>query len=284
MKAKWTNPDGSMKKGYMLAPNGKPTNLSEGQWLQVRTPNFKRTHGDWETLAVINEIRNMPAMPILVHESLDKAGIKAAFKSFGEVENERDGRKVVFPSASAGKIRRHKGFDSSSVIKNFKTFFETAIPAITEDEVLKDGHKAHGNIDAVEHYLNKFSINGKEYFIRFTVPVIRNENEAGKVHSSAISEVSIYERRDSTLYPLNTAGSSSPSFIDRKLADLLNSVKPEDVKVKLDENGEPKVENAGTFNPDNPDIRYSLDENGWKSEEVGEGRLSPRRIDPLAPE
>lgn len=51
VKAKWTNPDGSMKKGYMLAPNGKPTNLSEDQWLQVRTPNFKRTHGDWETLA-----------------------------------------------------------------------------------------------------------------------------------------------------------------------------------------------------------------------------------------
>ena len=36
VKAKWTNPDGSMKKGYMLAPNGKPTNLSEDQWLQVR--------------------------------------------------------------------------------------------------------------------------------------------------------------------------------------------------------------------------------------------------------
>lgn len=51
VKAKWTNPDGSMKKGYMLAPNGKPTNLSEDQWLQVRTPNFKKWFGDWETLA-----------------------------------------------------------------------------------------------------------------------------------------------------------------------------------------------------------------------------------------
>ena len=246
VKAKWTNPDGSMKKGYMLAPNGKPSKLTEEQWLLVRTPNFKKWFGDWETLAIINEVENMPASVIKLHESLDKAGIKEAFKSFGEVENRRDGRVVVFPSASAGKIRRHKGFDSGTVIKNFKTLFETAIPAISEEEVLKDGHKAHGNIDAVEHYVNKFSANGNEYFIRFTVPVIRNNKGLDNIHSSAISEVSIYKNGDSTLYPLNTAGSSSPSFIDRKLADFLNSVKPENVSKVVDENGEPLVVYHGT--------------------------------------
>ena len=241
VKAKWTNPDGSMKKGYHCAPNGKPSKLTEEQWLLVRTPNFKKWFGDWETLAIINEVENMPASAIKLHESLDKAGIKEAFKSFGEVENRRDGRVVVFPSASAGKIRRHKGFDSGTVIKNFKTLFETAIPAISEEEVLKDGHKAHGNIDAVEHYVNKFSANGNEYFIRFTVPVIRNNKGLDNIHSSAISEVSIYKNGDSTLYPLNTAGSSSPSFIGRKLADFLNSVKPENVSKVVDENGEPLV-------------------------------------------
>ena len=48
VKAKWTNPDGTMKKGYRLAPNGKESKLSEEQWLLVRTPNFKRWFGDWE--------------------------------------------------------------------------------------------------------------------------------------------------------------------------------------------------------------------------------------------
>ena len=33
---------------WMKAPNGKPTNLTEQQWLQVRTPNFKEWFGDWE--------------------------------------------------------------------------------------------------------------------------------------------------------------------------------------------------------------------------------------------
>ena len=33
---------------WMKAPNGKDTNLSERQWLQVRTPSFKKWFGDWE--------------------------------------------------------------------------------------------------------------------------------------------------------------------------------------------------------------------------------------------
>lgn len=33
---------------FMKAPNGKPTNLTERQWLQVRTKAFKDWFGDWE--------------------------------------------------------------------------------------------------------------------------------------------------------------------------------------------------------------------------------------------
>lgn len=33
---------------WMKAPNGKPTNLTERQWIQVRTPAFKEWFGDWE--------------------------------------------------------------------------------------------------------------------------------------------------------------------------------------------------------------------------------------------
>ena len=33
---------------FMKAPNGKPTNLTEKQWLQVRTKAFKDWFGDWQ--------------------------------------------------------------------------------------------------------------------------------------------------------------------------------------------------------------------------------------------
>lgn len=35
-------------KNFMLAPNGKPTNLSEENWIKVRTPEFKEFFGDWQ--------------------------------------------------------------------------------------------------------------------------------------------------------------------------------------------------------------------------------------------
>ena len=39
---------------FMKAPNGKPTNLTELQWLQVRTKAFKDWFGDWEKVARFN--------------------------------------------------------------------------------------------------------------------------------------------------------------------------------------------------------------------------------------
>ena len=33
---------------WLKAPNGEPTNLTERQWVQVRTPSFKAWFGDWE--------------------------------------------------------------------------------------------------------------------------------------------------------------------------------------------------------------------------------------------
>lgn len=39
---------------FMKAPNGKPTNLNEKQWLQVRTKSFKDWFGDWESVNRFN--------------------------------------------------------------------------------------------------------------------------------------------------------------------------------------------------------------------------------------
>ena len=35
-------------KNELLAPNGKPSNLTPEQYKLVRTPEFKRWFGDWE--------------------------------------------------------------------------------------------------------------------------------------------------------------------------------------------------------------------------------------------
>ena len=43
---------------WLKAPNGKKSNLSEKQWLQVRTPNFKKWFGNWEALAIKERLTN----------------------------------------------------------------------------------------------------------------------------------------------------------------------------------------------------------------------------------
>ena len=47
-----SNPDIRFESGgsVLLAPNGKPSNLTPEQWHLVRTPEFKAWFGDWEAL------------------------------------------------------------------------------------------------------------------------------------------------------------------------------------------------------------------------------------------
>ena len=37
---------------WLKAPNGRPSNLNERQWVQVRTPSFKKWFGDWEKASI----------------------------------------------------------------------------------------------------------------------------------------------------------------------------------------------------------------------------------------
>jgi hypothetical protein len=43
----FTNSDGSKKEGWLKAPNGRPSNLDNRQWVQVRTPSFINWFGPW---------------------------------------------------------------------------------------------------------------------------------------------------------------------------------------------------------------------------------------------
>ncbi len=74
----FTGPDGRMKAGWMKAPNGRPTNLGERQWLQVRTPSFKAWFGDWENdPANASKVLDENGEPKVVYHRTD-----AAFRAF----------------------------------------------------------------------------------------------------------------------------------------------------------------------------------------------------------
>ena len=70
---------------FMKAPNGKPTNLTERQWLQVRTKAFKDWFGDWE-----NDPKNASKVvdengePLVVYH-----GSTAKFNTFDKSKNKK---------------------------------------------------------------------------------------------------------------------------------------------------------------------------------------------------
>jgi hypothetical protein len=59
----------------MKAPNGKPTNLTERQWVQVRTPAFKKWFGDWESdPANASKVLDENGEPMVVHHGTPTGG------------------------------------------------------------------------------------------------------------------------------------------------------------------------------------------------------------------
>ena len=60
---------------WLKAPNGQPTNLTEKQWLMVRTPSFKKWFGDWESdPAHSSSIVDNNSEPLVVYHGARQAG------------------------------------------------------------------------------------------------------------------------------------------------------------------------------------------------------------------
>lgn len=88
---------------WMKAPNGEPTQLSERQWVQVRTPNFKKWFGDWEKAAanggVWGEMHGQVSIavdkngePLVVYHGTNKGG----FSEFKTPGGEKRGDMGIF--------------------------------------------------------------------------------------------------------------------------------------------------------------------------------------------
>lgn len=62
---------------WMKAPNGQPTNLTEDQWLAVRTPAFKAWFGDWEAEAEKQKYLNSAPIEVAEKQIVKSDGITA---------------------------------------------------------------------------------------------------------------------------------------------------------------------------------------------------------------
>ncbi len=254
IRKRYTKSDGSMKEGWMKAPNGQPTKLTERQWLQVRTAAFKRWFGDWEKKAIASELDAREGMAVNTKDAVaSETELGGVFLSLDGTENAYTGQEVTFPQATVGKVFRHKGVSVTLFAKKLGELFNKALPILIEPEVEKDGHKVHHNIKAYHHYLNKVQIDNETYYVRFTVreEAVKKSNRKGRneVHSTAISSVDVYKTNGASLgrfLVIDQGVKEKAPFTDHKIARFLEEVNQLSVSRVIDENGEPLVVYHGT--------------------------------------
>lgn len=210
---------------FMKAPNGKPTNLNEQQWLQVRTKAFKEWFGDWEK-AITKKLPKGYAYRYITGNELDDILSTNKLREIPEGKK-RPSREIVSKSGrrfSFGKVHGNshngKGFSkdidwrtegtvSSGILHPGEKEYIIGIPL--SNTKWKEGH--HGSYS---DYKNAEDIeSGRPLFLPF--------NDKGEVDIS-LNGMVIYE----------TSGNRKEGFLYKRVNDP-------DVSKVVDENGEPKV-------------------------------------------
>ena len=103
----------------------------------------------------------------------DKRAIKDRFIQFGPIRNESDGRIVLIPASSAGKMLGASGVDIRRLVAAFDVLFKKSLHVWTEPETNEPGHKRHPDVLWYHQYVCRFVCEMGEYFVRFSVKECR---------------------------------------------------------------------------------------------------------------
>lgn len=197
------------------------SNAVTENWYDVVEPGIVRA---------LPSVRVDPSSPRLS----DRRAVKDVFRAFGLVENAADGRRVLFPSKSVGKMLGQRGIDLYRVAGSFSKLFRLSRRAWSETEASIDNHKTHRNIGAYHQYIAKFDDGGDECFIRFTVREERGTGVRNEVHSSTVSRITVYKAKGAELSNLGHAqAEDSTPFVDNKISYFFSRVNPQDWQCEL---------------------------------------------------
>ena len=258
--------------GWMKAPNGEPTKLSEKQWLQVRTPAFKEWFGDWENDPVnASKVVDSNGEPLVLYH-----GARSDFWTFDmdkSIPQRNNGMKGMFFTDNAAMAagytvelskdkdtinafseRRKAGDKLTEKIYELKSQGKTAdeIKTLTKkeyDEVDLADKKFHDTEALVyKRAYGKASELTKAVFINSQAPF--EQDVKGGSFLGANQEAA--EQYATGTYD----GVVNNNVLDD--ASAKNSLGPAKVVISFDPtNIKSATDNVGMFNASNPDIRYS---------------------------
>lgn len=223
---------------WMKAPNGKPTNLTERQWVQVRTRAFKQWFGDWEKAARIEKLRKNKPITIEYNEEyeLNRASAKEWLKKNvrGEYTNSDTGEKIVISKTGINEVTSH-GSQDEVHLKSL-----AVIPQMIEEAVFIDeipNTKDHDKYDSYRYYVCGLNLDGEDYTAKIVVGVKGDS----KYYDHRLTQIEKGTLIDNLNGLSNSVAENQNASVsigkDSKLVSILQT---NSSKV-VDENGEPLV-------------------------------------------
>jgi hypothetical protein len=118
---------------YLKAPNGKPSNLSEFQWAQVRTKNFKNWFGDWESSPQnASKVVDANGEPMVVYHG--SKSIFDIFKTKPDKGTGEFGAHFGTLSAARSRLRTKKIYGNDRVF--IAVYLNIRNPVISNDKLI----------------------------------------------------------------------------------------------------------------------------------------------------
>lgn len=234
---------------WLKAPNGKDTNLTPKQWVDVRTSRFKSWFGDMGKAFRVAKLRDSKSVTIpnninegkyeLTQESAENYILQNMRKGYRINDT---GETVFIHRKGAQKVTSHS-VDNEAHLKSIAAIPEMLENAIFIEEVPADPNKSKAKYDFYRYYICGLRIGAEDYTVRLTIGVKQGkhyyDHSLTEIEKGNLIEIAngFIPQRGRTI-PANAIGK------DTKLIPLLqiNSSKI------VDENGEPMVVYHGTPN------------------------------------
>ena len=230
---------------WLKAPNGKDTNLTERQWVDVRTPNFRGWAGNWEKAIRIDKLRTSGSIDVIFsgQYELTRKGAKEWMRNNikGEYVNKDTNEHITVSNVGINEVTSH-GSQNAEHLKSL-----SAIPQMIEGSIFIDelpNNKNHDKYDSYRYYVCGLKIDGVDYTAKIVVGVKGDS----KYYDHRLTEIEKGSLIDNLNGLSNSVADNQDSLVsvskDTKLKELLqiNSSKV------VDANGEPMVVYHGTPN------------------------------------
>lgn len=223
---------------FMKAPNGKSTNLTERQWLQVRTKAFKEGFGDWENNPKdASKAVDENGEPLVVYHYTDNENLSEFSTEFDNFFSKTGGTKNaiffttgnVVPGSEDNFLTSRKAKLSLFLnIKNLEVFHGTKEDLHKQGtsyrEIVNKSAKRKGSENGI--VITGFDDNKKE---NQTIYVVHNPNQI----KSATDNIGTFSKTNNNIADYAKTGEFVSTMSGKELKDELSLIEQESADYDL---------------------------------------------------